>query len=683
MDSTPLTKVAGVGPGTAAVLTRHGITTVEALAAVSLARLAAVPGFGPIRARRVRDAAAALVCQGPKAPPAPTGSAPLEGTTAPPRKARKAGKSTAEGLGREAKPGAGGKSKKDKAKGKDKAKKKGTKARKHEPKVRKAKKDRKSTGKTGRPSHPSTPERPTRSMEGSAKTFTADAPASVWQALQERFRCVREPGQRVRRTYLDTFDWRLHRRGATVWEEGKERWLRCASGKRLLGCRLAAGPPPAFAWDLPDGPLRRWVAPVIEMRRLSPVVTVDVRSQALRIVDRQEKTVVRVVLERRSAIGPRGRAIRRKMASALRIVPVKGYGGAVAKVVAFAAGELGLQPADGTELDVALAAIGRQPRDYRSKIDLPLVSGGRTDHAVKEILGALLATLRRNEDGVRRDLDSEYLHDLRVASRRARALLTQVKEVLPEEGATLLCKELAWLGKVTGPTRDLDVYLLTMPAYRESLPATAATDLEPLAEFLYDRRRQERAELVAALDGRRYRDLLRRWKRLDDAPLPEASPMANAQRPVATVASEHIWRAYRRVWRRGRRIEPDTPAALLHRLRIECKKLRYLLELFRNLYDPEEVGGLIKALKQLQDNLGAFNDLEVQQHHLREMAAQMATAGAAQPPTLMAMGRLVDQLELRQAEERRRFADCFARFSTRENRRRFRRLFREQGRAVA
>ena len=42
-----------------------------------------------------------------------------------------------------------------------------------------------------------------------------------------------------------------------------------------------------------------------------------------------------------------------------------------------------------------------------------------------------LQTLRINEDGVRKDLDSEFLHDFRVAVRRTRSALSQIKGVFP------------------------------------------------------------------------------------------------------------------------------------------------------------------------------------------------------------------------------------------------------------
>jgi CHAD domain-containing protein len=121
-------------------------------------------------------------------------------------------------------------------------------------------------------------------------------------------------------------------------------------------------------------------------------------------------------------------------------------------------------------------------------------------------------------------------------------------------------------------------------------------------------------------------------------------------------------------------IGSDTPADAVHRLRIDSKKLRYLLEIFRSLYDPR-IASLIKELKKLQDHLGDFNDLEVQQKSLVRLAKSMLLDGANQAGTVMAMGRLVEQLEERQSHERAAFHTHFDKFARKRNRKLFRELF--------
>jgi CHAD domain-containing protein len=77
-----------------------------------------------------------------------------------------------------------------------------------------------------------------------------------------------------------------------------------------------------------------------------------------------------------------------------------------------------------------------------------------------------------------------------------------------------------------------------------------------------------------------------------------------------------IYKRYRRIVKKGSKISETTPDEKLHELRIDCKKLRYLLEFFTSLFPENEMKKLVKQLKQLQENLGDFNDLSVQQEFL-------------------------------------------------------------------
>ncbi len=304
----------------------------------------------------------------------------------------------------------------------------------------------------------------------------------------------------------------------------------------------------------------------------------------------------------------------------------------------------------------------------------------RADAALKQILHSLLDTIERNEPGVREDLDSEFLHDFRVAVRRTRSVLGQFKKVLPPEILMHFRPAFKWLGSVTGPTRDLDVYLIKFEKYQTWLPPSVQEDLIPLRHFLRLHQKQEHARLVEALDSPRYHALIEDWQGYLEAPVPEVPHAPLAARPVLEVASERIWKAYKKVLNEGHAIldDPEAPAEKLHRLRITCKKLRYLLELLRSLYPPKAMKKLILALKQLQDNLGDFNDFEVQQHTLQQFALQMREEREVLTETFLAMGRLEARLEILQHETREAFTERFTKFAAPKNQRRFKELFKRQ-----
>jgi CHAD domain-containing protein len=508
--------------------------------------------------------------------------------------------------------------------------------------------------------------------------YALDSKAAGRMALQrvtERFPSRRGAPPARTETYFDTFDWRLYRDGSalSVTPLGPDRLLshKSAAGAVLRQARHHAEP--GLGRDLPAGPLRDALAPLVEARRLLPLVVVDFQGAALRVLGAENKTVASVVLLEGTAARAGGPASPASLAPRLSVVPVRGYDAAAAELVQFIESDLGLAR-DGTgELDFALAAVDVAPGSYSSKLQVRLEPETTAGVAVRRIQTALLGTIRANEDGVRHAVDPEFLHDFRVAVRRARSCLSQVEGVFPAATVERLSDELAWLGAITGPTRDLDVYLLNMDDYRSSLPPAVRDDLAPLGEFLGARQRTEQARLAAELDSERYRALVAGWRDVLESPEP-GGDLPGAARPIQEVAVERIARGYGRVIEKGRAIEPASPARKLHRLRIECKKLRYLLEFFESLLAPADLEPIVAALKKLQDNLGEFNDLQVQQDTLRLFARQMIAEGVATVEALMAMGRLIERLELRQRRRRQRFAKRFARLDDPEIRDRMARL---------
>ena len=108
----------------------------------------------------------------------------------------------------------------------------------------------------------------------------------------------------------------------------------------------------------------------------------------------------------------------------------------------------------------------------------------------------------------------------------------------------------------------------------------------------------------------------------------------------------------------------------LHRLRIDGKKLRYLLEFFRDVFPAEEVDPLIVTLKRLQDHLGRFNDLQVQQRSVASMIERLESTESTPESTFAAGRHLLEQLAKQEQRVRRRFADEFSHFDSADTARR-------------
>jgi len=320
--------------------------------------------------------------------------------------------------------------------------------------------------------------------------------------------------------------------------------------------------------------------------------------------------------------------------------------------------------------------VALRPKAYSSKPSLTLDPAQPAAEAARIIHRSLLETLLINEPGVRQNADPEFLHDLRVSVRRARSALAQLEGVFPADVTAHLKTELKWLQTVTGPMRDLDVYRLNMDEYRHDLPEAIRKDLDPLETYLSNHHRIEHERLVAALDSKRFNALLRDWRLLDEGVPASDEEWPNARRPILGFAAERTWQAYRRVRRKGDAITDESPDEALHALRIDCKKLRYLLEFFTLLFGPTRTARVIERLKLLQDNLGTFHDLSVQQEKLASFSHHMVEEQQVGADALLAMGRLVERLGARQTAERTRFQRSYAAFAGKRTRERFRKLTR-------
>jgi CHAD domain-containing protein len=289
--------------------------------------------------------------------------------------------------------------------------------------------------------------------------------------------------------------------------------------------------------------------------------------------------------------------------------------------------------------------------------------------ALATLLLRLLDTLEANVTGTVKDVDTEFLHDLRVAVRRTRTALKLGGALLPDGLAAGYRQEFAWLGDLTSPTRDLDVHLLTFADGAAALTSASPADLEPFHDYLLQRRTLEQRRLARTLRSARFTALTSRWR----STLTTLAP--SRQSPsAARAAAGIIRRAHRRVLAPGSLITDDSPSESLHDLRKRCKELRYALEFFASLHDPAAHRQAVRQLKGLQDCLGTFQDCQVQQEEIRVIAAEMMAAGAVPATALLAMGDLSAQVGRRDRAARSEFGSRFAEFASPPGQARFRAL---------
>jgi len=217
--------------------------------------------------------------------------------------------------------------------------------------------------------------------------------------------------------------------------------------------------------------------------------------------------------------------------------------------------------------------------------------------------------------------DVEDVHDMRVATRRVRAVLAVFQRTLPKRAARSFERRLRSATRRLGRVRDLDVLIEALVGPEGGFPVDAA-----VVQHFARRQARARLRLVRWLGGPKFEDLERHAEGLCAA---AEESVEGAEGRVALEAPVLLFEALAE----ARAIPPAARPTLddLHALRIRLKRLRYTVECFQEILgDPG--AGFLAALRELQDALGAIQDARVAadrvEEYLRKHAAEGADAAA-------------------------------------------------------
>lgn len=459
---------------------------------------------------------------------------------------------------------------------------------------------------------------------------------------------------------LDTFDGRLHAAGLRLeLRQGAAAALLLIARDEAPPARLVWSKAPRWPADLPPGPFRTRLAALTEERALLPLLTVTSQVRTARRVDRRGKVTVRAEVHERVAAD--GEALSSWL---VEVSGVAGHDDERERVLTRLV-SLGLQAVDDDLVGAVAELTGHALEGRSSSPTVPLDPHDGALTAFRRVLANLVATIEANLEGTIEDIDVEFLHELRVAVRRTRSVLAQGKGVLPSEIRDRYREDFGWLGEVTGPARDLDVYVLGWDGYVAPLALHDPTSLDRVRTELEARRQVAHAELVSVLRSDACHDVLDGWRRW----LVDPDVVASHEQHIGPVIAKRIAKAQDKVLTDGRAITPAAPPEWLHDLRKETKKLRYLLECFGSLFPTKARKAFVGQLKALQDNLGEHQDAEVHLAQLRDLAHDLHARAFVDADALLAMGRLSDHLDRRRAQERADFVERFAAYDTKANRR--------------
>jgi len=318
------------------------------------------------------------------------------------------------------------------------------------------------------------------------------------------------------------------------------------------------------------------------------------------------------------------------------------------------------QPGSGwNPLTAGLAMIGRLPPGLAAPRELAVRRSDSLTEVLRKTIRLQGLRLASCIDGIVCDRHPEYVHDARVAVRRARfALLVAVDGGDPS--ARELSDRLGSLARLLGPVRDLDVLLARL----DELAATARPAVESeaaaggaagsrLAGELWARREERRAAAAEMLRKPETVSLVHQVSRWCAVGVAD-QPAADSTRTALTKALDRV----DRVGAAAMAPEP-VPVATLHRLRLRLKRLRYTSELFSGALPRKRENRALDAVASecsaAQTELGDLNDDAVAAAEIGATASMLNDADGA-PAAELAEG-MIGVLQERQERAAATFVD--------------------------
>jgi CHAD domain-containing protein len=237
------------------------------------------------------------------------------------------------------------------------------------------------------------------------------------------------------------------------------------------------------------------------------------------------------------------------------------------------------------------------------------------EHLVAQTILLELERFGQIQAITRADADIESVHQLRVCTRRLRAILTAFSSVIVGNSSTLL-EELRALGKLLGAVRDLDVLRVEVLQWSLDLPLEPQV-MEIVQTALESSRSKARCELFKTLDSPRTQHLFKCLNELAYTLIGQFTPHHDRQKieKILENAYQHLQEL------RTKTQQSHANLDLLHELRKQTKRLRYVLEMLEPMIGLVACKA-IKHMKSLQSQLGKINDLAVGLEHLHKLAQE-------------------------------------------------------------
>lgn len=224
----------------------------------------------------------------------------------------------------------------------------------------------------------------------------------------------------------------------------------------------------------------------------------------------------------------------------------------------------------------------------------------------------LLKAMEGQIEGVREREDIEYIHKMRVASRRIRAALPLFKDCFPKKDYKRWLSEIRNVTRFLGQARDADVQIIFVENYLKGLGVERpSAGFIRLSAMLKGRRKDIQEDVIGGLEdldnSRALKEMAESCGRIVGSAKDE---VASPTKSTRAATDRHISEKLEAFLVMEDCVHKEDEIQRHHEMRISAKWLRYTMEIFSPQYE-DGLKERIALVKQFQDILGEIHDCDV------------------------------------------------------------------------
>lgn len=257
-------------------------------------------------------------------------------------------------------------------------------------------------------------------------------------------------------------------------------------------------------------------------------------------------------------------------------------------------------------------------------------------------------------NGVLKNLDPEYVHEMRVSLRKTRSYLTVFPEVFGIKRSKLLGIEISSYALDLAQLRDLDVVENHLESFCKEINSKGRE--KEIIKYVQEIKKEEVEIVQRVFSSVKFKKFILRLKNFAKKRISNVY----GRKPFCESAGNKLFLLKSEIKKRMKKYNKSGSPDMLHKVRISFKKFRYLFEI------AEFLGGkhspkIKKVLSAIQDCLGLHQDLLIAENILLQFSKKTDDRDI-----LLTLGALIHLICEKKEKEIKKFVKIYREFEKME-----------------